>query len=187
MNQRICYFQNLKIVKCLLNKLTQTPQRKLGFKFTKTRQTFAFKPSKNLGLDCKWMIGLTCLEVYNYIFYKTAEITKFELHTDLVEEYLFTKLKDELEEILVFSNIPPKHLQVQIKGPPIFKAFKKPYSQKRRIDGYYIIIMSYARSPFRHFERYLKIAVALVEDDVQLILKQIDSDFVTKKHPQAFF
>ena len=39
--------------------------------------------------------------------------------------------------------------------------------------------MGYARSPFRDFESYLRIVVGLDEEDIQLILKQYNSNFVT--------
>ena len=39
--------------------------------------------------------------------------------------------------------------------------------------------MAYARSPFRDFESYLRIVVDLDEDDIQLILKQYNANFVT--------
>ena len=39
--------------------------------------------------------------------------------------------------------------------------------------------MGYARSPFREFESYLITVVGLDEDDIQLILKQYNSTFVT--------
>ena len=39
--------------------------------------------------------------------------------------------------------------------------------------------MAYARSPFRDFESYLRIVVGLDENDIQLILKQYNSKFVT--------
>ena len=41
--------------------------------------------------------------------------------------------------------------------------------------------MGYARSPFRDFESYLAIVVGLDEDDIQLILKQKNSNFVIYK------
>ena len=39
--------------------------------------------------------------------------------------------------------------------------------------------MGYARSPFRDFENYLKIVIVLEEDNIQLILKQYNENFVT--------
>ena len=39
--------------------------------------------------------------------------------------------------------------------------------------------MGYARSPFRDFESYLIIVVVLDEDDIRLILKQYNANFVT--------
>ena len=56
------------------------------------------------------MIGLTSLEVYNSIFNITEENNKFELYSDVFEEFFFTEIKDELEEILNISNITPYHL-----------------------------------------------------------------------------
>ena len=39
--------------------------------------------------------------------------------------------------------------------------------------------MGYARSPFRDFESYLRIVIGLDEDDIRLILKQYNANFVT--------
>ena len=70
-----------------LIKQTHTkPKGILEFNFTQPRETFSFKPSLNLGLDCKWMIRLTCLEVYNSFLNITQDIKKFGLYTDLVDE-----------------------------------------------------------------------------------------------------
>ena len=72
------------------------------------------------------MVGLTTnLEIHNSTFNITEENNKFELYTDLVDEFSFTELKDELEEILDISNITPQHLQDKIIGPRIIKAYKK--------------------------------------------------------------
>ena len=49
----------------------------------------------------------------------------------------------------------------------------------RQTDGHYMLIWGYARSSFRVFECYLGIVVGLDEDDIQLILKQNTSSFVT--------
>ena len=39
--------------------------------------------------------------------------------------------------------------------------------------------MGYARSPFRDFQSFLRIVVGLDEDDIRLILKQYNANFVT--------
>ena len=44
-----------------------------------------------------------------------------------------------------------------------------------------ILLLGYARSPFRDFESYLRIVVGLDEEDIQLILKQYISYFFTYK------
>ena len=66
-----------------LIKQTHTkPEETFQFKLTKTRETFSFKPPSNLGLHSNWMIGLTSLEVYSFIFNITEENNKFDLYTN---------------------------------------------------------------------------------------------------------
>ena len=45
--------------------------------------------------------------------------------------------------------------------------------------GYIILRMGYARSTFREFKSYCRIVVGLKEADIQLILNQYNSFFVT--------
>ena len=47
--------------------------------------------------------------------------------------------------------------------------------------------MSYARSPFIDFESHLRSVVGLDEDDIQLILKQYNSNFVTYQLSQGIY
>ena len=42
-----------------------------------------------------------------------------------------------------------------------------------------MLLMGYTGSPFRYFERDFRIVVGLDEDDLQLYLKQHNSNFVT--------
>ena len=44
-----------------------------------------------------------------------------------------------------------------------------------------MLLLGYARSPFRDFESYLRIVIGLHEDDIQLVSKQYKSNFVTYK------
>ena len=67
--------------------------------------------------------------------------------------------------------------------PLIIRAFSTLRFKKSGTYGYIILLMCYARSPFRYFESYLKIVVGLKEDDIQLILKQYNSNFVTYEIP----
>ena len=94
------------------------------------------------------MIGLTSLEVYNSIFKISTTNIKFELYTDFFDEFSFEEVKDELVEVLRFSDITPYHLQHEKVGPHIIQAFKNLGSEKSSTDGYIILILDYARSPF---------------------------------------
>ena len=98
------------------------PQETLEFKLIKPRKTFSSELSINLGLDSKWMVGLTSLEVYISIFNITEENNKFKLYTDNFDEFSFAELQDELEEILSIPDITPTHLQHEIIGLRIIGA-----------------------------------------------------------------
>ena len=47
--------------------------------------------------------------------------------------------------------------------------------------------MVYARSPFRDFESYMRIVSGLDKEDIQLILKQYISHFITNKISRSVF
>ena len=125
------------------------------------------------------MLGLVDLEVYKSIFNITEENNKFEIYRDMSDKFGLLELKDELEEILNISNITNDHLNDEIIGPRIIDAFIKLSNAKKNKDGYMILLLGYARSLFRDFESYLRIVVGLDEEDIQLILKEYNSHFIT--------
>ena len=106
----------------LVEQTHRKPEETLEFKMTKPRDTFHFNPPIQIKGD--WMLGLTDLEAYNSIFDKTKENNKFELYTDTFDEFPFMELKDEVEEILGISNITDDHLEDEIIGPRIVKAYR---------------------------------------------------------------
>ena len=151
----------------------------LQFKLAKPRETFSIILSFNLGLVSTWMIGLTSLEVYTSIFNITEENNKFELYADSFDEFSFEEFKDELEEILSISDITSKNLQPEVIGQPIFQAYEKLGSEKSSTQVYILLLKGYCRSPFRDFESFLRNVVGIDEADIQLILKQNNSLFIT--------
>ena len=98
------------------------------------------------------MIGLTNLELYNCIFIVSEENTKLELYTDNYDEFSFEELKVELEEIISISDKTPYHLQHETIGPRIINAYKNLRAEKLGTDVYILLLLGYARSPFRDFE-----------------------------------
>ena len=125
------------------------------------------------------MLGLIDLEVYNSIYNITKENNKFKLYTHIYDEFSFEDLKDELKEILEISDITDKHLQDESTSPRIIEAYKKLRLEKTSTDGYLILLMAYARSPFRDFESFLRMTGDLDEDDIQLMLKQNNENIIT--------
>ena len=124
------------------------------------------------------MVGPIDLEVYNSIFKINDTNNKFELYTDTSEEFSFAELKKELEEILHIPDITSYHLKQETIAPRIIEAYKKMRLEKFSTDGYTILLMYYARSPFRDFESFLRMTGDLDEDDIQMVLKQNNSTFV---------
>ena len=161
----------------LIEQTHRKPEETLEFKMAKTRETFHFNPPIQVKGD--WMIGLVDLEVYNSIFNITEENNKFELYRDTSDKFGFLELKDEIEEILDISHITNEHLDDEILGPQIIDEFIKLSTEKRNSDGYMILLYGYTRSRFRDFESYLRIVIGLDEKDIQLILNEYNSHFIT--------
>ena len=161
----------------LIEQTHRKAEETLEFKMIKPRETFHSKPP--IQIKCDWMLGLTDLELYNSIFNVTKKNNKFEFYTDTFDEFSFEELKDEVEEILNIPNITDYHSEDETIGPRIIKTYWHLRSEKSITDGYIILLMGYARCPVRDFESYHRIAVGLDEDDIRLILKQCNSNFVT--------
>ena len=161
----------------LVEQTHRKPEETLEFKMLKSRETFHFNPLIQTKAD--WMLGLIDLEVYNSVFNITKENNKFELYTDTFDKISFEELKDELEEILKIPNITDDHLEDETLAPRIAETYWKLRSDKSNHDGYTILLTGYAESSFRDFESYLRITIGLEEDNIQLILKQYNENFVS--------
>ena len=111
----------------------------MEFELTKPRETFHF--ISLLSIEGSWMLGLTSLDVYNSVFNITQENRKFVFYTDTLDEFPFEELKSEFEEIVNFSIVSNEHLQDEEKRPRIIPAFKKLETEKKRTDGYYMLLM----------------------------------------------
>ena len=161
----------------LIKQTHRKAEETLEFKMIKPRGIFYFKPPIQIQGD--WMIGLTNLEVYNSIFNITEENNKFEIYRDMTAKFGFLKLKDELEEILNIPHITIEHLDDEILGPRIIDEFIKLSNEKKNSEGYMMLLFGYSASSFRDFESYLRLVIGLDEEDIQLILKEYNSHFIT--------
>ena len=161
----------------LIKQTQRKAEETLEFKLIKPREIFHFKPPIQIQGD--WMIGLTNLEVYNSIFNITEENNKFEIKRDMTAKFGFLELKDELEEILDIPHNTSEHLDDEILGPRIIDEFIELSNEKKNSDGYMILLFGYSASSFQDFESYLRLVVGLDEEDIQLILKEYNSLFIT--------
>ena len=166
-----------KTCETLMEQIHRKPEEVLEFKMTKSREIFHFTPPMEIKED--WMLGLKDLEVYNSIFNIAEENNKFELYRDTSDIFGFLELKDELEEIVNISHNTSEHLDDEVLGPRIIDEFIKLSNEKENTDSYLILLLGYSRSLFRDFESYLRIVVGLPEEDIQLILKEYKSHFIT--------
>ena len=91
----------------------------------------------------------------------------------------FLELKDELEEILNISHNTIEHLDDEIIGTRIIDEFIKLSNEKKNSEGYMILLFGYSASSFRDFESYLRLVIGLDEEDIQLILKEYNSHFIS--------
>ena len=89
----------------LIKQTHRKSQETLEIRLEKSERIFDFNPP--ISIEASWMIGLTSLEVYNTFFNINTTNNKFELCTDTFVEFSITELKDELEEFLEISKIPP--------------------------------------------------------------------------------
>ena len=161
----------------LVEQTHRKPEETLEFKMLKSREIFPFNPPIHTEGD--WMLGLIDFEVYNSIFNITKENNKFEFYTDTFDEFSFEELKDEVGETLNIPEITDDHLEDDILAPHIAETYWKLRSDKSSHNGYIILLMGYARSPFRDFESYLRIVVGLEKDKIRLILKPYNEKFIT--------
>ena len=161
----------------LIEQTHRKQEETLEFKMAKPREMFHFTPPMEIIED--WMLGLVDLEVNNSIFNITETNNKFELYRDMSDKFGFLELKDELEEILSIPHITNEHLQDDEIGPRIIDEYIKLSTEKKNSDGYMILLLGYSKSLFRDFESYLRIVVGLPEEDIQLILKEYNSLFIT--------
>ena len=161
----------------LVEETHRKPEETLEFKMFKSRETFHFNPPIQTKGD--WMLGLIDREIYNSIFNITEENNKFMIYTDTFDEFSFHELQGEVAEILNIPTITDDHLDDNATAGRIAETYWKLISDKTTHDGYIILLTGYARSLFRDFESYLRIAVGLEEDNIRLILKQYNEKFIT--------
>ena len=161
----------------LIEQTHRKAEETLEFKMDKSKETFHFKPS--IQVKENWMLGLVNLEVYNSIFNITEENKKFEIYRDTPTKFKFLDLKDELEEILGIPHITREHLLDDETASRIIDEYHKLSQEKKKCDGYTILLLNFSKSQFRDFESYLRIRVDLDEKDIQLILKEYNSHFIT--------
>ena len=148
----------------------------LEYTVKKPRETLHFNPT--ISIEGSWTIGLTSLEVYNYIFDITEENNKLQLYTGpLNGKFSFTELKDKVAELLDLSHITPEDIQQKTRGPDNNKTYRKLSIEESHSDGYNSLLLNYTQTPFRDFETYLRSLTGLKEDDIQLLLKQYNSKF----------
>ena len=107
----------------LVEQTHRQPEETLEFKMLKSKETFNFNPPIHTKGD--WMLGLTDLEVYNSVFNITKENNKFELYTDIFDEFSFEELKDEVEEILNTPEITNDHFEDETLAPRIAETYWK--------------------------------------------------------------
>ena len=172
----------------LIKQTHRKAEETLEFKMNKSRQTFHFRPS--IQIQGSWMIGLVDLEVYNSIFNTTEENNKFELYKFPDEKdgnITYEEVRDEIERDLDISDITAEDLEDDIIGPIIIEEYKEQETKRMNDRGYMNILAGYTHSVFQDFESFLRTQIDLVEDDIELVLDEYNSSFVTYELTPGFY
>ena len=117
-----------------------------------SKQTFHFKPPIQVKGD--WMVGLTDLEVYNFIFNITEENNKFKLYKFPDEKsggITFEKVRDEIERDLDISDITATVLQDNIIGPIIIEEYIEQVTKRMKEEHYMNFLSICTSSVFSRF------------------------------------
>ena len=102
----------------LIEQTLGNAEETLEFKMIQLKQTFHFEPL--ISIEGCWRIGLTDLEVYNFILNITEENNKFKLYKFPDEKtggVTYTKVREEIEKDSAISDITATDLQDEIRGP----------------------------------------------------------------------
>ena len=146
----------------------------------KPRETFLFRPPSQVIGD--WMIGLTNLEVYNSIFDITEENNKLQIYKFPDEKsggVTYEKVRNEIERALDISDITATDLQDDIIAPMITEEYKEQVTKRMNDEQYMNILAVYISSVFQDFERFLRTQIDLIEADINLVLEEYNSSFIT--------
>ena len=130
-------------------------------------------------------MGLTDLEVYI-----TEENNNFELYKFPDEKaggISYTKVRDEIEKDLDILNITTTDLQDDIRGPIIIEEYKEQVTKRMKDEQYMNIVSFYTRYVCQDFESFLRTQIDLVEDDIELVLDEYNSSFITYEIPPGFY
>ena len=164
----------------LIEQTHRKAEETLELKMIKPRETFHFKPPIQVKVDC--LIGLVDLEVYKSIFNITEENNKLQ-HYKFPDEkaggVTYEKVRDEIEKDLDLEDITAADLQDEIIAPIIIEEYREQVTKRMKDVGYMNFVADYVRSVFQDFESYMRTEVDLVEDDIELVLDEYNSNFIT--------
>ena len=128
------------------------------------------------------MFGLTDLEVYISIFNITEQNNKLQLYKFPDEKtggVSFTKVRNEIERDLDMSDFTATDLQDDIIGPTIFEEIREQVTNRMKDEQYMNFFSNYTSSIFQDFESFLRTQIDLIEDDINLVLDENNSSFIT--------
>ena len=172
----------------LIEQTHRKPEETLEFKMIKPRETFHFEPPIPVKGD--WMIGLTDLEVYNSIFNITEENNKLQLYKFPEEKaggVTYEKVRDDIERDLDISDITAADLQDDLIAPIIIEEYKRQVTKRMKNEQFMNIVAGYVISVFQDFESYLRTEIDLIEDDIELVLEEYNSSFITYEITPGFY
>ena len=77
------------------------------------------------------------------------------------------------------SDITAADLQDDIIAPIIIEEYKEQVTKRMNDEQYMNTLAIYTSSVFQDFESFLRTQIDLVEDDIELVLEEYNSSFIT--------
>ena len=172
----------------LIEQTHRKAEETLDFKMIKPRETFHFNPPIQIKGD--WLLRLKSFGVYNSVFTLTEENNKFELFEypdSRIGGVSYEKVRDETEKDLDISDNTATDLQDDIIAPIIIEEYREQVTKRTKDVGYAKILQGYTSSLFQDFESYFRTEIALVEDDIGLVLDEYNSKCINYELEPGIF
>ena len=99
---------------------------------------------------------------------------------------IYENIRTDVKNLGV-SDIIPQDLQDQTIGPFNIAEYRKKHLEKNDVGSYEKLLPRYKSSIFQDFESFLRTEADLVDDNINLILDEYNSNFINYETPPGIY